>query len=434
MKKNMYSSWPLWLMVAGCLEAPAPESPPESPPEECPVERRAWWEFGLPDPVLDEVALYYLGQTWHQAADAAEVLETIGRVEEGPRGWFDAWMVTADRLTALGEASEAAGHPLTAAESYLRAATYLRAALHRHPDPYDPEVAAIAADVADLYGRHLLLSASPCERVEIPYESTSLPGYFCRAPSPGIHPTILFHEGKDGWAQDGKYIVDEAQKRDYNVLLFDGPGIGETIRREGLPFRPDWEVVVTQVVDFAIARPETDPDRIALFAVSLGGYLAPRAAAFEHRLKALVANPGVTDWGAVYEDQIAQIDPSLLDLLETDPAAFDTTITEIMSQSDFLSWGMTDSMWHFGATTPSGLLQEVRRYDLGELAAQITAHTLVIDAEAETRGQSRALYDAITAPKTLITFTEEEAAQFHVQPGATAILSLRVFEWLEDTL
>jgi dipeptidyl aminopeptidase/acylaminoacyl peptidase len=57
-------------------------------------------------------------------------------------------------------------------------------------------------------------------------------------------------------------------------------------------FRPDWEAVIGPVVDFALTRPEVDPDRIALMGISLGGYLAPRAASAEPRIAACIADPG----------------------------------------------------------------------------------------------------------------------------------------------
>ena len=66
--------------------------------------------------------------------------------------------------------------------------------------------------------------------------------------------------------------------------------------------------------------------------------------------------------------------------------------------------------------------------------ADITAHVLVVDAEAEPYGQSRALYDALASRKDYLLFTAEEAAQFHDQPGAHALLSQRLLDWIEGAL
>jgi hypothetical protein len=88
-----------------------------------------------------------------------------------------------------------------------------------------------------------------------------------------------------------------AVERGYNVLVFDGPGQYSAVQGQGLHFRPNWESVVTPVVDYALTRKEVDPKRIALHCESLGGYLAPRAAAFEHRLAACISDDGVYDLG-----------------------------------------------------------------------------------------------------------------------------------------
>src|SRR5688572_21259814 len=172
----------------------------------CPEpEPRAWYQFGMNDPVLDSIVLHYLGQAWHQSADVSEVLETAGRVNPSESGsWSREWRKTAERVGAAGEASAANGHALSASQSFLRAATYYRAALHHQDDPYAPEIPEMAAKEVESFERYLELSGSPCEAVDIPYEDTTLPAYFCRsAVAEGPAPLLLFQEGRDAWAEDG---------------------------------------------------------------------------------------------------------------------------------------------------------------------------------------------------------------------------------------
>lgn len=401
-----------------------------------PVAKREWWQFGFQNPVLDQVTLHYLGQAWHQSADVGEVLETVSRVDEtDPTSWSREWQKTAERLTAVAQKSEAAGHPLSAAQAWLRSATYYRASLHHVDDPFDAKVRVLAQREVDAFAKYLALSHSPCRSVRVPYENTTLPAYFCvSSAATGKGPVLLFQEGRDGWAEDGRFMADEAMKRGFHVLLFDGPGMGQVLRLQNLPFRPDWEKVISPIVDFAIAQPEVDAARIGLFSVSMGGYLGPRAATREHRLKVLIANPGVLRWASVYEGFLGAIDPSLGPLLENDPNAFDATMEQYMAGSDFLRWGMTDSAWHHGVTKPSELMNELKKYDMGSSVRDITAHTLVVDAEAEEWGQSQALFDALTCRKDFLRFTAEETAQFHVQPGASGIATIHLLDWLEGAL
>lgn len=220
------------------------------------------------------------------------------------------------------------GHHRTAGQSFLREATYRRAALHRHPDPFAPEVATQSGEAMAAFERFLNETNYPCQPVKIPYEDDYyLPAYLCLNPNAkGPAPTILFNEGKDGWAEDGKFGVDECMARGYHAVLWDGPGMGKVIRLQGLPFRHDWENVVTPLVDYLVDLEEVDEENLAMISVSLGGYLGPHALAFEHRIKALIANPGVMDWSLTYKIFLDEIDPNLWGLVDSDPEAFDAYI------------------------------------------------------------------------------------------------------------
>ena len=106
----------------------------------------------------------------------------------------------------------------------------------------------------------------------------------------------MIHQGFDGTAEECWFGVGtDAVARGYNVLAFDGPGQGRAVRKQDLHFRPDWEAVITPVVNWTVARPDVDPGRIVLYGLSMGRYLAPRAAAYEPRLRAVIANEGVYD-------------------------------------------------------------------------------------------------------------------------------------------
>ena len=143
------------------------------------------------------------------------------------------------------------------------------------------------------------LSDIPIEAVEIPFEDTTLPGYFVTVDDSGApRPTIVHTNGYDSTIQEMYFAhAPAAIRRGYNVLLFDGPGQGRNLIKDGIHIRPDWENVVRPVIDYALTRPEIDPDKIALAGWSFGGFLAPRAASFEHRIAALVADPGQWDEG-----------------------------------------------------------------------------------------------------------------------------------------
>ncbi|MFB7382347.1 alpha/beta fold hydrolase [Kitasatospora purpeofusca] len=234
-------------------------------------------------------------------ADFGEVVSTAERIVEGDyASWYTEWLATADRVSGQAEKALAAGHRVSARDGFLRASNYYRSAeffLHGHPcDPrhdhaYDRSV--------DCFRSAAALFSPIIEPVEIPYEGTTLPGYLYRVDDSGTpRPTLIMHNGFDGTAEELHFFGAMAGvERGYTVLVFDGPGMPGPRHHEGLVFRPDWENVVTPVVDFAEKLPDVDNSRIALVGISMGGVLAPRAAAFEHRLAALVAVDGLYDLG-----------------------------------------------------------------------------------------------------------------------------------------
>jgi hypothetical protein len=140
-------------------------------------------------------------------------------------------------------------------------------------------------------------SRSRVAKVDIPYQDTSLPGYFFKPDCSGAAcPTLILNNGSDGpitclWPTLGA----GGTARGYNVLVFDGPGQQSMLFERNVPFRYDWEQVITPVVDFLSGRPDVDHERIALFGPSQAGYWVPRALAFEHRIAAAIADPGIVD-------------------------------------------------------------------------------------------------------------------------------------------
>ena len=171
-----------------------------------------------------------------------------------------------------------------------------------------------------------------------------------------------------------------------------------------------------------------------LMGLSMGGYLAGRAAAFEHRLRICIVNAGVLDWGEVFFENLEEFSPELLAMYRNNPKRLNSVINIAEKLSPFLMWGLTDTMWKHGVETPIALLDDMQRYSNREYAGNITAATLVIDAEFEEYGQARLFYDALTCKKEYMLFTEEEAAPLHVQTGSLAVSSQRVFDWIDTEL
>ena len=135
------------------------------------------------------------------------------------------------------------------------------------------------------------------EAVRIPYDSTTLNGYLFTPDDAGeARPTVIFPCGYDSTAEAGWANVPAAVERGYNALVFEGPGQGDSLYTQRLFLRPDFEHVLNPVLDWLVTRPEAHPDALVLIGRSFAGYLAPRAACFDHRLAALVATRRDRTW------------------------------------------------------------------------------------------------------------------------------------------
>ena len=372
-----------------------------------------------------------------------EVVAIAQRIKAGDYdSWYDANNAFAEHIANEADQQLKKGHRISARDSFLRASSYYRSSeFFLHANPADSRVQRAYERTIACYKSAAALFAPPIEPVEIPYEGTTLPGYFHTPDTSGrSRPTILLHTGFDGSAEEMHWGgARAAVERGYNVLVFDGPGQFGPVHRHGLRFRPDWEKVVTPVVDFAVARSDVDAHKIVLYGVSFGGYLAPRAAAFEQRLAACIADDGVYDYGA---SQLAGIpEPARAQVLQalTAPSAprLDARLEQMMKANSVARWAFTHGMYAMGVSSPRAYLAATQAYHLrGGIAEKIKCPTLVCDAEMDLffRGQAQLLFDHLTCPKTLLKFTDAEGAGAHCEVGASRLAFARVYDWLDETL
>ena len=376
--------------------------------------------------------LRLIGHTYYGGADVNEVLQIADAIAPGDdEGWYREFDAAARRVRAAGDASLIRGHKRSAAQSYLRASMYFFFAdFYLHGNPDDPRILE-----SGRASRACFMAASndldyTIKRVEIPFENTTLPAYVVkRRDSKGRRPTLICHTGFDGTKEE--VVIWNgigAAERGYTVIVFEGPGQGEVVREQRLLFRPDWEAVVKPIVDFAVARDDVDASRIALMGISLGGVLAPIAAAHEPRLRAMIANGGLY----ALHDLFRSLYPKELPSDESQLAA---TMSESAKSNTSLRWLLSHGKYVFGYKDHHDLLEMTKRYEAKE-AAKITCTTLVLDADLEGffEGQPKKLYDKLTCAKTLMRLTIAEAAGAHCQAGAEAVGSQRIYDWLDEAM
>lgn len=379
-----------------------------------------------------------LGATASHQADAGEALAVADRIKDGDAdSWVNEWTALAERVRTTAQACQAKGHLLSARDSWLRAATYYSTATYAIAgSERSAEFEQVWSQQRDSWDRAAALLEPPAERVSIPYEDTSIEGYFFRAQrGSGRRPLAILNNGSDGpvsamWGQGGAAAV----ARGYHGLTFDGPGQNAALIRQKLFFRPDWEAVITPVVDYALGREEVDPERIALLGVSQAGYWVPRALAFEHRVAAGVADPGVWDVGTSWRQHLPRY--MLRQLERGEKEKFDKNIARAERFSKDMRAQLEFRMRPYGLESPYDVYKAVEEYTLAGVAERIRCPMLICDPDNEHfwPGQSQKLHDALHGPKTLVRFTEEEGSDWHCEPRSPVIRDQRVFDWLDETL
>ena len=227
------------------------------------------------------------GYALSQCADLGEMLETTKQIAEGdPESWYTAWTATAGRVEALAAHTQ---DTISKGDAYMRASTYQRLGEFLLP-PNDPRRPESFDKAVRWFFEGLNALGVRYEYFSTPYENGGLRALYLPGPARSEKkPLIVAIGGYDSILEEKYPVIGKAAlDRGYSVLLYEGPGQGEPLRKYGLKFTPEWEKPTAAVLD-EFLRIHEKPSKIVLFGMSIGGYLAPRAAAFEERIDGVVA-------------------------------------------------------------------------------------------------------------------------------------------------
>ena len=227
-------------------------------------------------------------------ADFEEVTAGVDRRED----WCSAWSARAAFHESLGSEALEQGYKLSAGEHLSRAAVYYHFAKFVFVHDLDQMRTAHmkAVECRRLALPHL---RPPGERVEIPYEGGHLAGILRRPRGGTRPPVVIMVPGLDSAKEEMEAYELPFLARGMATLMVDGPGQGEA--EYEFPIRGDFEVAAQSMVDWVFGRNDIDAARIGLWGVSLGGYYAPRAVAFEKRIRACIGLAGPYDWEEIWE-------------------------------------------------------------------------------------------------------------------------------------
>ncbi|QXD15393.1 prolyl oligopeptidase family serine peptidase [Rhodocaloribacter litoris] len=330
-----------------------------------------------------------LAQAHYGGGEFNECLEAAARIEPGNRESFhEAWTWQGRQVLARAEKALAEGRRTTARAHFLRASNYLRTA-EFFLQPGDDRKLPTYLQAVEAFHRSLPYWRIPPDVVKVPYEGSHMPGYFFKAKAtltePG--PLVIMFGGLDSCAEElwfGPALL--LNERGVSVLVLDGPGQGGALRLNGLHTRHDYEVPATTAFDWAIANLPVDPGRIGIMAVSMGGYMAARAAAFESRFRACAI------WGAVwnYSDT-------------WDNRSDDHPLAPIL-------------MHILGVDDMKSAREKLQLFTLDGVAEQIRIPTFISHGEDDRQNvvaHAYRLYEALTCEKHLHIVPKEETGSAH---------------------
>ncbi len=270
------------------------------------------------------------------------------------------------------------------------------------------------------------------ERLEIAYEDGKMPVLISKTKK-DKKGTIVIFGGNDSYMEELFFPMLYLTEKGYDVYLFEGPGQGSVLREHGVKFTYKWEEPVKEVLDYF------NLDDVILVGISLGGMLAPRAAAFEKRVSKVVA------WSVF---------PSFIDVVTYDlPGAmrflyktmlkfrFKNTLNllvkKFMKKTPTADWGIRQGMHAYGAESPYGYLKKIEDFKITDVAEKVTQDILILQGNGDhfinwkLYKRELDLFENVRS-LTFRLFTEREFACDHCQVGNTELALKTIVSWLES--
>jgi dienelactone hydrolase len=331
--------------------------------------------------------------------------------------WTENWSAIGDRLKRQAARDEAGGHLRSAGQKSLRGALYKLVA-ERIVRPSNPWKLELYREATAMFRRGVEMRGDNAEYVEVPYQGTTLPCIFVKPRAQPPHPCIIHFNGFD-WIKEFNYLnlAEEYARHGIASLFCDQPGSGGALRLQKLPARIESEESASACVDYLEQRADVDRSRIGIQGVSLGGYYAPRAAAFEKRLACSVA------LGAFYD----AIEVTQRRANEGD--GYSSSVPDLNEQM----------MWVTGADSMQGVTNFLTRVTLKGVADKITCPLLVTHGGADRQipvEHAQKTHDAAvnSIRKKLVVLGPEDGGVEHCSIDNGPLIREIACDWIADVL
>ncbi len=365
--------------------------------------------------------------------DVGEVFAIAHRIVPGDLvSWHDEWFDAGESNRRLAEASEIAGAQRDAGDAYLRASEYYRSAyFFCRRDPQGAQLLQSFRLSRAMFRKALPYLPVAAEVIEIPYlEGVSIPAYILWGVGDRSGPTALIPAGYDSPVEESYNLGGlEAALRGMNVVMFGGPGQGEMLYESGLGFRHDFEAVVGPVLDFVAAHDGLAADRVTLIGRSFGGYLAPRAAAADHRIGVLGADPAQTDMFSAVQ---ARLPATWLAMIEENDPAFNDAFWKANQGPNKQEYWLSRFRAH-NLEQPLDYIREMKRWVVDVEA--IACPTYVSYGEGDyAQASAKDFYDRLVVPKRFEMFRDTDGSGGHCEGMGQTRYYAGVFSFIIEHL
>jgi dienelactone hydrolase len=349
-------------------------------------------------------------------SEPMEAFQSVAHLAKAPpatanEAWYQALVKLGEKLERLADRDVSENHPFTAARKYHRSSMYFiraeRMASHRDPRRLMTYKRAIKN-----YRLARDLAQEGVEFLDIPYKGGLMPALFIPAVKGKPAPIIIHLQGFDSIKETQFPVVQEYRRRGLSCLIVDQPGSGGALRLHGLTAEFETEQYVSKIVDFVLSRPDMKTDQIGLAGISMGGYFAPRAAAFEPRIKACAA------WGAFYDAEALATRPDQI------------RAPSVPNPADH-------GMWSFGIESEKEYWELRKRLKLKGVVERIKCPLYIIHGENDRQVPVQQALDtfesATTRNKKLKIFTLEEGGAEHCQIDNRTFSADCLADWFSET-
>ncbi len=384
---------------------------------------RAYTEYHFKNEEMDFAFQWLLGSIPNGGAEVGEAFYVAGSIEDGnPESWQKEWEEMAIRKETRAKEALEKGHKITARENYLKTSNYYRTALvSMLPD--NPKFNGVMENIRINMKKACSLFEPQMTYFEVPFENTVLPGYFRPVEKDGNpRKTLLMIGGGETFIEDNVfYIEPQAIKNGYNFITVDIPGQG-MLPAEGLFFRKDTETQMKAILDIILKFPEVNPEELAVFGISNGGYFVPRAATVEKRIKAIIVSSAVVDNYLMFKEM-----------------PFSKETQEQIDQWPSFKKAVTSAVtWRWGLDPKNikGQTEATKGFQFDP--AKVTCPVLVIVgageySNKETERQQKEFMEKVgTHNKTLVITPENEGASSHCIGENRTLMAEIVFDWLDE--